>query len=492
MSWRRAGALPLPLILLLFPFLLLLPNCGGDGRARVPAVERPPDILLLTIDTLRADHLSAWGYERETSPVLDALAAEGVRFEQAQAQWPKTAPSFASMFTATYPKDNGVVRRVGVKLDCKLRLLAEELHDLGYQTHAVVANGALGREYYFDQGFDTYIESWKAEPEGGGIATGARNVTDLALARIEHLDRDKPVFLWVHYIDPHAPYRPEGEFRDRFQGDEYFRPGTPVRIDRKVHRRFMGGIGRSQVVDGGDDLAFYVARYDAEIRYADTEIGRLVEGLRDAGLWDRMLAVMTSDHGESLGEHRYFFGHGMLGFQTCLHVPLIVRYPSVLEPGVDPHPVELLDLAPTILELAGAKLDGGTWAQGHSLVPRLLEPGSSGGEIVHSEAGYAVDEKWIRTVYDGRWKLVHAPWRSDQRKIAGEGVRWILYDLAQDPGELENLADAHPEEVERLSAELLSWAEADRFPVERDPEGCVDDRSVDERTEQELRALGYL
>ncbi|HSM13983.1 MAG TPA: sulfatase [Thermoanaerobaculia bacterium] len=492
MSRRLAGAGSLPSSLLLVPALLLLVACGGHGSGRERLPERPPDILLLTIDTLRADHLSAWGYERQTSPVLDRIAAEGVRFERAQVQWPKTAPSFASMFTATYPKDNGVVRRVGMPIDCRLRLLAEELQALGYQTHAVVANGALGREYFFDQGFDSYLEAWKAEPGGDALATGARNVTDLALARLEHLDPDKPLFLWVHYIDPHAPYRPEGEFRDRFQGDEHFVPGTPVPVDRKAHRRFIGAIGRSQVVDDGDDLAFYVARYDAEIRYADAEIGRLVETLRAKGLWDRMLTVMTSDHGESLGEHRYFFGHGMLAYQTCLHVPLIVRWPGVFEPRVDAEPVELIHLSPTILDLAGAPLENGTWAQGRSLLPRLFGERDGGDPIVHAESGYATNENWIRTVSDGRWKLLHVPWRSDQRKIAGEGVRWVLYDLEQDPGETENLAERRPEERERLAALLQEWADAPRFPVQRDAEECADDRAVDERTEQELRALGYL
>ncbi len=473
-------------------------GCGG-GRSQGPApgattteAARAPDILLLTIDTLRADHLSAWGYARATSPVLDRLAGEGARFELAQAQWPKTAPSFASIFTATYPKDNGIVRRVGMPIDCRLRMLAEELKRLGYQTHAVVGNGAVGREFYFDQGFDSYEEAWKTTAASGGAATAARNITDLALARLDRLEPGKPTFLWIHYIDPHSPYRPEGEHRDRFQGDEHFRPGKEIKVERKTHRKFIGGIGRSQVIDGATDLAFYVARYDAEIHYADDEIGRLVDGLEERGLWNRMLTVMTSDHGESLGEHDYFFGHGMLGFQTCLHVPLFLRYPGVIEPRVDGDPVELLHLAPTILDFAGAKLEEGRWGQGRSLRSRLLGQESGAESIAFSEAGYATEGNWIRTAFDGRFKLTFVPWRSDQRKVAGEGVRFVLYDLESDPGETTNLADSRPEDLERLRRELWAWDRAPRFPARSDPESCGQDREVDERTEEQLRALGYL
>src|SRR5262249_14866606 len=133
----------------------------------------------------------------------------------------------------------------------------------------------------------------------------------------------------------------------------------------------MMGIGEGQVVDGHRDLAFYVARYDAEIAYTDAEIGRLLGALRAKGLMGRTMTVLTADHGESLGDHHYFFDHGRFGFQSCLRVPLIVSYPGVLAPRVDADPVELLDLAPTLLEAAGARLPGGRWKQGRSLARRL-------------------------------------------------------------------------------------------------------------------------
>jgi arylsulfatase A-like enzyme len=483
--------------LLSLALAVLLAGCAPRERpaaeAAAPAAGRSPDILLLTIDTLRADHLSAWGYERATSPHLDRLAAEGVRFARAQAQWPKTAPSFASLFTATYSKDNGVVRRVGMPISCRLRLLAEEMRALGYQTHAVVANGALSTEYFFDQGFDTYLEAWKEASPDALEPTGARRITDLALARVDRLEPERPVFLWIHYIDPHAPYRPGSQYRDFFQGDAHFRAGEKVAVDRRARRRFTGAIGRSQVVDGSTDRAFYVARYDAEIRYVDAEIGRLISGLERRGRWQRTLTVMTSDHGESLGEHRYYFGHGMLAYQTCLHVPLVVRYPGVLTPRVDADPVELLHVAPTLLEMAGAALPDSRWGQGRSLLARMRGLESGAGGLAFSEAGYASEGMWLRSVFDGRFKLVFAPSPKDQRRMGRQGSLYTLFDLAQDPGELQDVGAARPVELDRLRSALAEWGAAPRFRFpQQDPAECGGGREIDGRTEAQLRSLGYL
>ncbi|HBL29596.1 MAG TPA: hypothetical protein DD490_22405, partial [Acidobacteria bacterium] len=155
------------------------------GPAPLPAGS---NILLITVDTLRADHLSSYGYVRPTSPVLDALAAEGVRFDQAQVQWPKTTPSFASIFTASYPKDNQIVRTAGQPVSCKFSMLAEELKRRGYATAAVVANAAVGSDFYFDQGFDEFIETWKLhESQAGADPNRAEAVTNLAIGQLDRL-----------------------------------------------------------------------------------------------------------------------------------------------------------------------------------------------------------------------------------------------------------------------------------------------------------------
>lgn len=470
---------------------------GLATACAVPAPEpEPPNVLLLTIDTLRADHLSAYGYPRATTPVLDRLIAEGAKVELAQTQWPKTGPSFASMFTSTYPKDNGVVRKVGVPVPCEYRLLAEELRDLGYRTSAVVANGAVGREFHFDQGFDAYVEAWKGSQgrEAIEVATRPDRVTDLAIEALAGLDGSRPFFLWVHYLDPHFPYRPPEPWRDAFQGDAWWEPEPRILLDRERASRSIGGIGREEILDDRDELAFYVARYDAEIRFTDQEIERLIDALRERGLWDRMLTVFTSDHGESLGENGLYFSHGRLPYQNVLRVPLAFRYPGVIEPAtvIDDGPVELLDVAPTILEVAGARLDDGTWRQGRSLLRRFDGRESGAGALAFSEAGYGVEGRWMKAVTDGRFKLVSAPRGDDQRFLAGRGRHLVLYDLTADPEETTDVADRHPEAFRELSRQLARRIRSPKYPVDAGEPACDGVTEADPETLDQLHALGYL
>ena len=509
--------------------LLLAGPTACRRQPQEAAVEPLPprsNILLITTDTLRADHLGSYGYPRDTSPNLDRLAAEGVRFDQTAVQWPKTGPSFASIFTATYPKDNDIVRRIGQPLPCRFRMLAEALKDAGYQTHAVVANAALSHEFYFDQGFDSYVETWNVEPPDGIDPTGAEAVTRLAVGMLEHIAEQnrqqdpkqrKPYFLWVHYLDPHFPYTPPGEWSDRFQGDEHYDPSVKIDITDRPRQQMMG-IGQEQVLDGHDELAFYVARYDAEIAYNDHWIGELLAAAKQRGLLTDTMTVFTSDHGESLGDHHYYFDHGRFSFQTCLRVPLIVHYPGVLKPRVETEPTELIDLAPTILEAAGVALEDGAWMQGRSLTPRLRGQGAvaggagttsaspddeaggdlrvteAGHRLAFSEAGWETHDKWQKVVRDERFKLIYAQTRPEQQWIGGAGVRFTLFDLVDDPQETTNVAETFPDDLERLQRELSSWKNAERFPVAVEPAAaeCGDDRQMQDETRQILKSLGYL
>ncbi|HEV7668971.1 MAG TPA: sulfatase [Thermoanaerobaculia bacterium] len=498
----------------------LLAGLAAGCRHEPPKIEPLPaksNILLITVDTLRADHLSAWGYERPTSPTIDRLAAEGVRFDQASVQWPKTTPSFASMFTSTYAKDNGMVRKVGVPLSCKFTTLAENLQRQGYATAAVVANGALGSEFHFDQGFDVYIETWKLDHGGAADPTkdpnGAEAVTKLAEGLLAQLDKaskgGKPWFLWVHYLDPHAPYTPPGEYAGKFQGDAHFDPSSKIDVVAKPNQQMMG-IGQKQVLEGHTDLAFYRARYDAEISYNDAQIGRLLGEMKRRQMLGKTLTVFTADHGESLGEHAYYFDHGRFSFQTCLRVPLIVHYPGVLAPRVDHNPVELIDLAPTLLEAAGGSVPATVPLQGHSLTPRLrgielpVPAASKEGDpwlrppgTAFSESGWETDNKWQKVVRDRRFKLILAQTRPEQRWIGGEGIRFTLYDLQNDPGETQNVADKYPDDLERLKKELWAWDRAPHLNAETDtqiPATCAETagREMDDETRKLLESLGYL
>lgn len=504
------------LIPLLFLFAGTLACTGEEPEAAPAAVASLPagsNILLITVDTLRADHLSSYGYIRKTSPVIDRLAAEGVRFDQAQVQWPKTTPSFASMFTSTYNKDNQIVRTAGQPVACQFAMLAEMLQRQGYATAAVVANAAVGSDFHFDQGFDEFIETWKLQESGEGADPNrAEAVTNLAVGQLERLKASgKPYFLWVHYLDPHAPYEPPGPYRDRFQNDEHFDPSVRIPLSDKPKQQ-MWGIGSERMLDGRDELAFYLARYDAEIAYTDEQIGRLLGELRQRGMLEKTLTAFTSDHGESLGDHGYYFDHGRFSFQTCLRVPLILHYPGNLGPRVDKEPVELIHLAPTILEAAGVKLENGAWMQGRTLTPRLRgqlqeareETGTErrGMEsaaapapgLAFSEAGWETNNKWQKVARDSRFKLIFAQTRPEQRWIGGEGVRFTLYDIANDPNETKNVAEQFPQDTERLTRELWKWDRAPRFNAEVDTQGgtCGEQRAVSKETEDLLRSLGYL
>ncbi len=457
------------------------------------APRQPSNVLLITIDTLRADHLSSYGYPRRTSPVIDRLAAEGVRFDQAVAQWPKTGPSFASLFTATYPKDNHIVRRVGRPVPQEFRMLAEELAGQGYSTHAVVANGALASELNYDQGFDSYHETWK---RGGELHRDNRAeiVTERARAAAESIDGEKPFFLWIHYIDPHFPYTPPEPWLEKFQ-DEPFDGDRQLMVRENRKKSQMRAIGTEQVLDGRTDLGFYVARYDAEIAYADAEIGKLLDFLGGRGLLDDTLTIVTSDHGESLGEHDYYFSHGRFAYETCLRVPLVFHYPGVFPPRVETAPVELIHVAPTILAAAGVPLGDGRWMQGSSLFESLAGGAPANGHpYAFAEAGVSKNRNWQKVVRDDRFKLILAPDWAAQRWVTGKkGDSFVLYDLENDPQETVNAAAEFPEDTTRLKRALHGWWNAEAFEVRRDaaPAGTTQE-GMDEATREQLKALGYL
>jgi arylsulfatase A-like enzyme len=454
-----------------------------------------PNILLITVDTLRADHLSSYGYPRLTSPNIDKLAANGIRFDRPVVQWPKTGPSFASILTSTYPKDNGIVRKIGIRLPDRMRMLGEVLQRAGYATHAVVANGALASDFNFDQGFDSYIETWKLTAESPEIdPNGAEVVTQKAQQLIDGLVPGVPFFLWVHYLDPHFPYSPPQPWDEMFQGDEYYDPNIPIRVNRDRPRQQMAGIGFQQMLDDQEEMDFYVARYDAEIAYADASIGELLATLESKQLMENTLTAFTSDHGESLGEHQYFFDHGRFGFQTCLRVPLILNLPGVIPSAVDLNPVELIHLTPTILDIAGLYSSSEEGMQGRSLLPRILKKQAPAETQTHgfAEAGYELNRKWQRIVVADDWKLVFAQGGAAQRWIAGKGNSIALFNLTDDPEELVNLADEHPQQVRRLGQLLSEHWNRDPFDVLVDEGATEVQEEMDPETREQLKGLGYL
>lgn len=470
--------------------VLLAAGCAGRKPAGTPR-----HVLLITVDTLRADHLSAYGYPRATAPAAERLAADGVLFERAIAQWPKTGPSFASMFTGQYPQSTGLTHKAAIRIPEGYLTLPEFLAGRGFTTVAVNSNAVLSKELGWDRGFTEYLQTWEV---AGGIAEdpveyrrsmNAARVNELALPLLARHKDDAHLFAWIHYSDPHAPYLlPEG-VPNLFLGDAY--DVGDAQVDLRDPEAVALGDHR--------DLRYYVASYDANVWFADQKIGELLAGARELGILDDALVVFTADHGESLGEHGYYFGHGRLPYNQGARVPLIVSYPRGGVPGAVrvAQPVELVDLYPTLAALLapGREVPG---LEGESLLP-FLRPAAAtdadaearrrsqaGFALAFSEAGGGSPTTHFRSVQDAEWKLIYHPRLQSGKTTLPQ--RYELYHLSEDPGETLDLLGEAPEPLARLRRELFAWMKgSDWIRRSRD-----EIKAHDQETLKALRALGYV
>jgi choline-sulfatase len=395
--------------------------------ARSPA----PDILLITIDTLRADHVGAYGAATGATPTLDALAARGVRFDRADTAVPLTGPSHATILTGQYPPAHGVRGNVVFTLGSKYPTAAMRLKKLGYATAAFVGAYPVAAAFGFAQGFDTFDESFhETSPGEQGAERRANDVSDAAIRWLASAPR--PYFAWLHYYDPHAPYDPPEPFRARFAQ----RP------------------------------------YDGEIAFTDQQIGRVIEAVRAAGRDRNTIVVVMADHGEGLGDHGELT-HGVLIYQSTMRVPLLIAGPGIGGSRVVPAPVGTIDVLPTLLGFAGAPPDP-------DLPGRDVRPLIGGRAIaqdpLYSESLFGrLNMHWatLRGWTSGNWKLI-------------TGARAELYDLDRDPAEQHDLADSDPQRVERMRDQLqraLSRIAPGGDRAQTNP--------ITGEQEQRLRSLGY-
>src|SRR5690348_13603726 len=315
-----------------FAWLMLVAAIGGPALWSAPADAPLPNVLLITVDTLRADHLSCYGYARQTSPYIDGLAREGTRFSRAYTSIPLTGPAHISLFTGRYPQENGV-RRNGVAPpdDRALVTLPQILRGHGYQTGAFISSWPLlGRLTHLDRYFRTYDESLTRSYQIFNSSRYAEDVTPPALKWLhKHANKKKPFFLWVHYFDPHEPY----VFRADFEAPKVDKghPDEPLQ-DSEMRER--------------------VRSYDSEIYYTDHNVGKLLQALDDMHIKDSTMVVLVADHGESLGQHGYV-GHGRYVYEGIIHIPFIIRYPGHVRAGqVIDTPVSIIDVTPTIVDLS--------------------------------------------------------------------------------------------------------------------------------------------
>jgi arylsulfatase len=329
---------------------------------------------LLTVDALRADHLSTYGYDRKTDPSIASVAEESIVFTRAFTTVPKTSPAYASMFTGLYPHRNGL-RMLGQELSEENRTLAEMLRDEGYATAGFVSSTVMvARLSGLDQGFDLWDdhmpdrELGRTNFERRSAATSDRTKTWLA-------DAPSPFFLFVHLIDPHGPYHPPGKFRRRFVGGP----------DKLLAENEIPAFQR---VPGARTLADYTNAYDGEIAYADAGLGEIVSVLKERGFYDRALILITADHGESLGEDGYYFRHGKTLREVSTRIPLIVKPPGGRDAGVAKFwhdPVSLIDILPTVADYTGGRTGAEMRHDGESLRPVLEGKAKARDRVVFSQ-----------------------------------------------------------------------------------------------------------
>jgi arylsulfatase A-like enzyme len=399
---------------------------AGADRAR-------PNIIVITVDALRADHLGVYGYTRPTSPSIDAFAKGAVVVTDGISQAPYTKASIASLLTGLYPTAHktyttkptfGQLMTTGVGntalpytdiLSAEIQTLPEALHAAGYETFALTSNPYLVSEFGFAQGF----EHFRFVAEQRELASAPYVLAEAMKALDARSPR--PFFLWVHLMEPHSPYTPPEPYRSMFP------PLTPAEpIDPSVIPAWIR-------IGGSRDLNLYKARYDGEIRTADEAIGTFFEELRRRRLWDRTAIVVTADHGES------FMEHGVLEHNTWLYdelvrVPLVIRIPG-LRPRRVRTQMQLVDLFPTLAGVAGAK----------------VPPGLHGSDRFPHLQGRAAPESYAYSEMVGRRFSIR---RLDWKYISSLQGGRQLFDLRVDPREQNNLAQQHPERVERLERDL--------------------------------------
>lgn len=429
---------------LLIAFALLLAACARGGAG-------PPDIVLIVIDTLRADSLPPYRAPRENAPNLAAFAQGGVVFERviAPSSWTKT--SMASLLTGTNPGRHGV-RGIEHALPVEIPTLARMLRDAGYRTLAVQTNPWLRARFGFDEGFDRYAF----------VSFGAaEKVNERALTLLDEAGRDHPIFLYLHYMDVHAPYRP---------GPRWFHePALEVAGRGPVADDELETLYRRQELRGPELDRRVRALYEAELRQLDDALGRLFESFRKQGMLERAIVVVTSDHGEAFGEHGQVT-HGRTFYPEVYAVPLFVRGPGTAPAGtrIDAQ-VRSIDIAPTILALVGLPIPPSV--QGEALLP--MEPGAIRPRVAHGAVGLndqAPDRDYTAVVGDDRLYILE--------RLSGAVE---FYDLRADPGALHNLGLNSPE-----AANLAGL-------VDEDTPAAVPGRAaLDSATREQLESLGYL
>jgi arylsulfatase len=438
--------------------------------------EPPENVILITIDTLRADHLGCYGYPRATSPAIDRLAEKSVVFDRCVSQATSTLASHASIFTSLYPPSHGVTTNA-MALSENIPSLVRVFRDNGYQTGAVVSSIIVRSTFGLDQGFQEYDEEL-GPPELNREVYRQRRADATTTAALAWLDRNKgeKVFLWIHYIDPHGAYYPPEGYRDLFVNDEWYEEGGQLPLGPSDFVR--NSIPSYQALFGIRDPAYYIAQYDAEIRFVDDQLARLLAYLEDSAWMSKTITVITSDHGETLNEREYPFSHGTRTYEEQAVIPLIMNFAdSDVTKRIDEQ-VLALDIMPTLLDKLG--MEHLYPIHGSSLMP-LIRSGdrrAARPAVVFSDHGtefYDLQVGAQQSISTGEWKYTQNSWDDTEE----------LYNLEKDPLEQMNLAGQDEETLNRMRTLFGQWEQGiERVPASR-PEMTSD-------FIEQIESLGYV
>lgn len=429
-----------------------------------------PNILFITIDALRPDHLSCYGYRRNTSPNIDGVAQEGVIFSEAISQGASTIPSLPSIMYSRYFRTNNMAPTLDSIKNVKIPFstIFEILQSKGYFTVVACAHPAFQPlfytdSYYCQKGLNKIIEFDDVKPH-------AWQVTNRVIRWLKKYCKKpfkKPFFLWIHYMDTHTPYILPLCYKAKFCWDELMQPPCPIKI--LTRPPWIGGIPLPYIEYNITDFRYYIAQYDGAISLVDEYIGFIIEYLKENNLWNNTLVIISADHGEAMGEHDFYLVHSLHLYDEFIRVPLIIKLPkNLVQSKRIEQQVELIDIVPTILDILGIKKYN--FMQGESLLPLILNDGNYNKKYAFSNAGV------LRCVRTSQWKLIF-----DESNNSYE-----MYDLGNDPKERTNLIgiSEYEEEFNILKNELNKW-------LNQEPFYPFSEENINEEVKRALRSLGY-
>ncbi|MCP4036668.1 MAG: sulfatase-like hydrolase/transferase, partial [bacterium] len=433
------------------------------GRCQVTQrAGRPVNIVLIAVDTLRADRLGFQGYARDVSPHMDALARDSLVFRRAISAAPWTTPAFVGVFSGSHP---GALGFEGdpLLLPDDVPVVAQLLCDAGWQTAGVVSHSYVGIRYDFDRGF----EHWDEREAGGHMHVSSANVTTTAIETLDELSSDDPpFFLLVHYFDPHSDYleHPGHRFSEGYRGPHRSEADN---FNELVKLANSGELDQAAVRHIRDS-------YDSEIAFTDAQIGRLLAALETRGLYDDALIILLGDHGEMLVERPdRLLGHGMAVYQALIHVPLVVKTPGRTRIGRVEVPVSTVDVLPTILDVVEYEAPPASASRERSLL--RIDPARARPVFAQTRRDGFRD-----AVLEGDWKLIR------DTKVG----RSELYDLSRDEAETNDIAPLHPDVVAHLEDLLSSWHAT--LEDSRGERKVTPSPQLTPEEREQLRGLGYL